>query len=267
MNRRVDTHAHIFEQALRTVPGARRAPQYDASLAAYTTLLDEHEIAFGVLTAPSFLGTDNSFLLKGLAAAGGRMRGTVIVEPRASRAYLQELAAAHVRGIRLNFFGRPEVEVPDLGSAEYRGIFERCAEIGWHVEIYGEGMRLAKWLPLIARTGVNIVVDHFGSPDPALGVDCPGFRYILDAFESERMWVKLSGPYRFGHDLAKRCAPMLLREGGATRLLFGSDWPWTQHEAGRSYGECVGWLEQWVPQPEAREQILGETPRALFGFT
>ena len=230
-------------------------------------MLDANAVTHGLLTAPSFLGTDNSYLLAGLDTAKGRLRGTVIFDPRTSRAELEEMAVRGATGVRLNLFRKPERDVPDLTSSACRALFGACAELGWHVEIYDEGPRLARWLPQIMETGVRVVVDHFGSPDPVAQVDCPGFRAVLSGFASGKLWVKLSAPYRVGGaTLAARYAPHLLAEGGAQRLVWGSDWPWTQNEAGQSYGRCLEWLEEWIPDPAARETLLGETPLELFGF-
>lgn len=262
--RRVDTHAHIFNTRLALAPGHRHAPQYDATLQDYLRLLDGHGVAYGVLTAPSFLGTDNSHLLAGLQAAQGRLRGTVIVDPRTPRATLEQYARQGVAGIRLNLFRK--TDLPALDSAEYQTLFSTCAELDWHVEIYDEGPRLAVWLPQIMTVPVKVVVDHFGSPDPAAGTGCPGFRRLLSGFDSGRLWVKLSAPYRVGPALAQQCARQLLDAGGAQRLLWGSDWPWTQNESGHSYADCLRWLESWVPDTAARDTILGATPRALFQF-
>lgn len=220
-----------------------------------------------MLTAPSFLGTDNSYLLVGLDASKGRLRGTVILDPRTSRAELEVLAAHGATGVRFNLFRKPERDVPDLTSPACRAFFSACAELGWHVEIYDEGPRLARWLPQIMVTGVRVVVDHFGSPDPIVQMDCAGFRTVLSGFASERLWVKLSAPYRVGATLAAGYAQRLLAEGGARRLVWGSDWPWTQNEAGQSYRRCLEWLEEWIPDSAARATMLGETPLELFGFT
>jgi predicted TIM-barrel fold metal-dependent hydrolase len=263
----VDTHAHIFATGLPLAPDHRHAPQYDATLAAYLALLDAHAITHGVLTAPSFLGTDNRHLLEGLARARGRLRGTVIVEPEVSPEALRTYAANGIVGIRLNLYKRADDQVPDFASPQYRALFERCGALDWHVEIYGEGPRLARWLPAILTTGVKVVVDHFGSPDPKLGLACPGFRTILSTLPGGRLWVKLSAPYRVGGvERAKAYATELLRAGSSRRLLWGSDWPWTQNEAGRSYAECLAWLDAWVPDAAQRAEILGATAMKLFGF-
>jgi predicted TIM-barrel fold metal-dependent hydrolase len=92
----------VFSKDLPLAAGHRHAPQYDATLAQYLDLLDTHAIAHGVLTAPSFFGTDNRCLLAALSRAGGRLRGTVIVEPEVSEVALRTYAASGVVGIRLN---------------------------------------------------------------------------------------------------------------------------------------------------------------------
>ena len=102
---RVDAHAHVFRRDLPLAPNARHAPQRDALLDEYLGLLDRHGITHAVLTAPSFLGTDNSFLLRALAREPARLRGTVIVDPDVDTGELRRLQGSGVTGVRLNFFG------------------------------------------------------------------------------------------------------------------------------------------------------------------
>jgi hypothetical protein len=59
----IDTHAHVFERGLPLANARRYAPGYDAPLSAYLAQLDAHGLSNGVLIQPSFLGTDNSYLL------------------------------------------------------------------------------------------------------------------------------------------------------------------------------------------------------------
>ena len=262
---RIDSHAHVFTRHLPIVPGARHAPDYDALLETYFALLDAHGITHALLTAPSFLGTDNSYLLGALARSAGRLRGTVIVDPRIERKELDAFAQQGVVGIRLNYFRAPDL--PDFGSREYRQLFAHVRELDWHVEIYLEGPRLAYALPLIAASGAKVVIDHFGSPDPKSGLQCAGFLAVLAAAAAGRTWIKLSAPYRLGGADAKPYATALLRECGPERLLWGSDWPWTQNAAGKTYALTLEWLDSWVPDIRQRQTILGQTPGELFGFS
>ena len=261
---RIDCHAHVFTHDLPLAPEARQAPDYDALPATYLGLLDAHGVTHGVLTAPSFLGTNNAYLLAALGASSGRLRGTVIVDPRIEIAELERMGKSGAVGVRLNWFRRKEL--PDVGSPEYQRLFAHVRALDWHVEIYVEGSRLAHLLPTIAATGVKVAVDHFGSPEPDLGLQCPGFQAVLAAVRAGRTWVKLSAPYRLGGADASVYAEALLAEAGPQRLLWGSDWPWTQNAQGKTYAMTLGWLDHWVPDAAQRAMILGQTPAELFGF-
>ncbi|MSP88280.1 MAG: hypothetical protein EXQ92_05630 [Alphaproteobacteria bacterium] len=260
----IDTHAHVFRRDLPLMPGFRHAPEHDALLPELLDIFNGHGITHGVLTAPSFYGTDNSFLLAALAAAPDRLRGTVIVDSTIPRDRLEALSAQGVIGIRLNMLRRPDL--PDLRSAAWRRVLEDAAALDWHLEIYVEGPRLPGLLAPALETGIKVVIDHFGSPDPALRLDCPGFRIVLDAVGTGRIWVKLSAPYRLGGVDPKPYAAALLHAGGPERLVWASDWPWTQNSAGHTYAKVLGWLDRWVPDPAQRRIILDDTPRAVFGF-
>ena len=261
---RIDCHAHVFRRDLPLVPGHRHAPQHDALLPELLALFDAHGITHGVLTAPSFLGTDNSYLLSALAQAPARLRGTVIVEPSIQLEALHEMDRNGVVGIRFNMLGR--AELPALRAPAWRRVLESAAGLGWHAEIYIEGPRLPALLEPALESGIRVVVDHFGSPDPQRKLDCSGFRALLDAVDSGRTWVKLSAPYRLGGVDPKPYVEALLRAGGAQRLMWASDWPWTQNREGMTYRGALDWLGAWVPDDTIRATILGATPRELFGF-
>lgn len=263
MPARIDSHAHVFRRDLPLTPGYRHAPEHDAELPEFLSMLDAHGITHAVLTAPSFFGADNRFLLAALRAAPDRLRGTVIVAEDITHDELALMDRDGVVGVRFNMLRRDDL--PDLRSASWRRVLRDIADLNWHVEIYVEGPKLPTLLAPALEAGVKVVVDHFGSPDPARGVDCPGFRALLAAVREGRAWVKLSGPYRLGGADPLPYARALL-DAGPQQLVWASDWPWTQNSAGMSYSRCLRWLEDWVPDAALRERILGETPRALFRF-
>src|SRR5438876_523740 len=62
----IDSHAHVFSRGLKLAATRRYAPDYDATLAEYLNHLGAHGLSHGVLVQPSFLGTDNSYLLPAL---------------------------------------------------------------------------------------------------------------------------------------------------------------------------------------------------------
>jgi len=259
----VDAHAHVLKRDLPLVAQRHSAPKRDASVDDYIALLDANGVSHGLLTAPSFYGADNSLLTRSLRAYPDRLRGTAIVEPDITDEALGALAAAGVVGMRLNWLRREQL--PDLARADYRRLLTRVGAIGWHVEIYLEGAKLATALPTLRAAGVRVVVDHFGSPDPARGVRCPGFQAVLDGVRAGDTWVKLSAPYRLGGADPQRYVDALLAAGPA-QLLWATDWPFVGFEDSIAYGRCLQWLNGWVPDPATRTMIVATTPATLFGF-
>ena len=75
---------------------------------------------------------------------------------------------------------------------------------------------------------VEVVIDHMGRVDAALGPLQAPFRTLLELVSSRRCWVKLSGADR----LAKRgdlqtAVPFAraLVEAAPERVVWGTDWP------------------------------------------
>jgi len=167
-------------------------------------------------------------------------------------------------GIRLNWFRR--ASLPDVTSADYRRLFATVRDLGWHVESYLEGPSLANVLPRIRESGANVVVDHFGSPDPTRGVECPGFQRVLEGMRAGDTWVKLSASYRQGGVDCQRYVDALLDAGGPRQLVWASDWPFVSHEDHVTYEDCLNDLAHWVPDAATRQVILADTPAKLFGF-
>jgi len=264
----VDTHAHIFQRGSSPVAGARYVPKYDATLTELFQQFAAHAISHGVLVQPSFLGTDNTLLLAALRAQPDRLRGVVVVDPGIAAGRLAELAALGVVGIRLNLVGQP---LPEFQAAPWPGLFEELKKLGWLVEVQREARDLPRLVGPLLAAGLNVVVDHFGRPDPKLGIEDPGFKYLLAQAWTRRLWVKLSGAYRNGPDgigdaIADAAAPLLLRAFGPERLVWGSDWPHTQFEHAEEYADARGQLDRWITDPAARSAILRTTPAALFCF-
>lgn len=283
----VDTHAHVFRQGLALADSRRHTPDYDATLEQYLALLDAHGLSHGVLVQPSFLGTDNSHLVHALRAAPQRLRGVAVVSPEVTDAQLQALADAGVVGMRLNLIGLPS---PDLQAADWQALLARVNALAWHVEVHMQAGRLREVLPALLAAGCRVVVDHFGRPDPALGVSDPGFAYLLQQAESGQVWVKLSAPYRnwrvadstdrsdapaptapiFRPGIpdygvaGRQAAQLLLRAYTAKRLMWGSDWPHTEHRHLASYPAATQWLDGWIDDPAQRRIVLADTPMQLF---
>ncbi|MCP1764817.1 amidohydrolase family protein [Bradyrhizobium japonicum] len=261
----IDTHAHVFHRGLKLAPGRRYAPDYDAPLALYLEQLDRNGMSNGVLVQPSFLGTDNSYLVESLRTAGGRLRGIAVVDPSVTADELRALDRAGVVGIRLNLVGQP---LPDLSASEWKALLANLKALGWQVEIQRNAADLAVLAPRLLDHGVTVVLDHYALPDPRLGLADPGFRSVLKLGATKNVWVKISAPYRngaAGESFAKETYPLLRSAYGLDRLLWGSDWPHTQFEASQGYERNRQFLDTLITDPAERAQVLA-SPRSLFRF-
>lgn len=261
----IDTHAHVFHRGLKLAPGRRYAPDYDAPLSLYLEQLDRNGMTHGVLVQPSFLGTDNSYLVECLKQTNGRLRGIAVVDPTVSADELRELDRAGVAGIRLNLVGQP---LPDLAASEWKGMLANVKMMGWQVEIQRNASDLAVLAPQLLDHGVTVVLDHYALPDPKLGIADPGFQSVLKLGATRNVWVKISAPYRngaAGESFAKAAYPLLRNAYGLDRLLWGSDWPHTQFEAAQSYAKNREFLDTLIVDKSERAQILA-SPHRLFRF-
>ena len=261
----IDTHAHVFHRGLRLADARRYAPAYDAPLALYLQQLDQNGTTHGVLVQPSFLGTDNSYLVDCIRAANGRLRGIAVVDPTVSANELSVLDKAGIVGIRLNLVGKP---LPDLRAAEWVALLAEVRRLNWQVEVQRNAGDLAVLVPPLLDNGVQVVLDHFALPDPKLGVSDPGFAALLKLAASNSLWIKISGVYRNGPEgeaFARQAYPMLRQSFGPDRLLWGSDWPHTQFESSQSYAKSRAFLDELVPDAAERASILA-SPKALFRF-
>lgn len=262
----IDTHAHIFRQDLPMVPNRRYSPAYDALVEQYLAHLDHHGLSHGVLIQPSFLGTDNSYMLQALRRYPQRLRAVAVVDAAISDPALDALADAGVVGIRLNLIGK---RLADYAGPEWTSLFKRLAKRGWQVEIQRGFDDLALIVPAILACGVDVVVDHFGLPNEGIDPSLDSHRIFLHLLAEPKVWLKVSAGYRSQSDLAKAKGLLAqIREaaGGIQRLLWGSDWPHTQFEQHTDYGQQFAFFQALLPDAAERAQVLRDNPAKLFGF-
>lgn len=265
----IDSHAHVFSRGLELASERRYAPDYDAPLGDYLGQLLAHGFSHGVLVQPSFLGTDNRYLLSALQAMPQQLRGVVMVAPDVEPQTLADMARSGVRGVRLNLMGQA---LPDLASGHWRPLLERIGEQGWHLELHRQVADIPALVRALQPYGLNIVIDHFGRPDARRGLGQPGFAELLTLGGQGKVWVKVSGIYRLAgapdENLAFARSALCALEAhyGAERLMWGSDWPHTQHESAISFATAVQQFDALGCSARLCQALLVDTARALFGF-
>ena len=213
-----------------------------------------------IVVQPSFLGFDNTYLLQVLAA-DPNLAGIAVVPPDTTTADLRALRQAGVVGLRLNCIGQ---EPPRLTEGPHRELAENAAEAGLVLEIQAEGEQWRTIAPTLPALPGRVVIDHFGRTPP--GDRSGGFEALMQAVSgAPQLWFKFSGPYRFAPGAAPVCAAAILDVVGPRRIVWGSDWPWTQFEDRWRYADTLAWLDEWMPFDQDRHAICVDNPRRLFG--
>ncbi|MBM3527205.1 MAG: hydrolase [Alphaproteobacteria bacterium] len=258
---KIDAHVHVFTTDMPLIDNPRHAPKYSFTHEQLIATLDDNGIDRAVIAAASPWGDYNDYTLAALRAHPRRLRGTVILKPTVERYALEAMARDGVCGVRLPFIGLPKL--PDIATFEYRAFFRRLADLGWHVHPHVDGDDLRKILPTLEASGVKIVVDHLGRPDPKTGIASDGFKALLRSIDKGRTWVKVSAGYRLGPQ-AVTYARELLRAAGPDRLVWASDCPFVGHENQFAYKSTMDWLAECVPDPAARAKVFGETAFKLY---
>jgi len=266
----VDCHVHVLDPArFPYAPDTFYPPagQEIGTLAALRRTHDAHGVGHALLVGSnSGYGEDNTCLLAALAADPHRYRGMAVVPLTTGRAELAALRAAGVVGVTLN--------AALFGVAHYAGagpLLRHLAALDMIADVQVEGDQLPALAPLLDASGVRVLVDHCGRPDPAAGTAAPGFAELLRRGRGGRWVVKLSGFVKFAahphpYPDAWPFVRALVDAFGPDRCVWGSDWPFLRAPERIDYGPLLGLVDELLPEPSDRIRILWDTPRRELGF-
>jgi predicted TIM-barrel fold metal-dependent hydrolase len=265
----VDCHVHVFDPArFPYEPDTFYAPsgQELGTPARLAGVLDAHGVAHALLVGPnSGYGTDNRCLLDAVAGGAGRHRGMAVVPIDTTAVELAALSRTGVVGVTVN--------VALLGTAFYADAGRLLADLAAVDMVAGvqvTGDQFVVLAPLLERSGVRVVVDHCGRPEPAAGLDAPGFRELLRWGRAGRAVVKLSGCVKVSHEPYPHADLLpfvraLVDEFGPDGCVWGSDWPFLRMPERIDYGPLLTLLAEQVPDEAVRRRILWDTPCRVFG--
>jgi len=265
----VDAHCHVFGPGdeFPYAPERKYTP-CDAGKAQLFALRDFLGFSRNVIVQATCHGADNRALVDALQASGGLARGVATVRDTVSDEELQQLHAAGVRGVRLNFVRRLVDPKPD---AYYHAIIDRIAPLGWHVVVYFEATDLAERWNFFTSLPTTVVVDHMGRPDVSQPVEGPEFqRFVQLMAEHGNVWSKVSCPERLSRVGPPGYADVVpfarhLVERFPDRVLWGTDWP---HPNMKDHmpddGHLVDVIPHIAPTLELQQKLLVDNPMRLY---
>ncbi len=279
-----DCHVHIFDP-VRFPYVAKRV--YTPPPASIEDLLDLHRalrMDRVVIVQPSVYGADNSCTLDAVRKLGARARGVAVIDKDTSKTQIDDMAAAGVRGIRLNLNTTPSGEIDADGSKRTLDLAaEQIRGRGWHIQFYTRPPVIAALKSHIEQLPFPVVFDHFGAPKAVDGPNQAGFDALLDLVKSGRAYVKISGAYRISDKApdftdATPFAQALIATN-PDRVVWGTDWPHPDSAFGRGRalteiappfpvddGLLLNQLPKWAADPAIREKILVDNAARLYDF-
>jgi len=266
----VDSHAHIFSKTHPFDENRNYTPDGSqiGSVERFLSVLDYHGLSHGLVVAAEPYGTDNSGMLAGIAASNGRLKGVALVSPSADDRELDKLAAGGVVGIRYNLssFGLSQFEDPATTR-----MLERLKERGWFLQIHCMKDELAAVAPMLEKSGVRVIIDHFGRPSVRRGVGQPGFQALLSLGRTGNAVVKLSGPFRCSKEYPPYADVEPFIEAAVEaytidNCVWGSDWPFVKVEERIDYGPELSCVRRWFPDDADYDKVMRANPVRIFGF-
>jgi predicted TIM-barrel fold metal-dependent hydrolase len=258
----VDSHFHVFE-AGQSVPEARYSPDYAAKFSQWQSAVQQVGVTHGVLVQTSFMGTNNSYLVRHLQQNPDALRGVAVVPPTAGFEQLVDLNMQGVRGIRINLAGQSH-DMTAWQAAKL--LWDAVLRLGWHVELHTDTGALPAVLAAVPLH-IPVVIDHFCRPEKASVHDATVQAVQARvAAVSAQVYVKLSAPYRLQAGIdACSVAQLWQSELGIAALLWGSDWPCTNFEAKADYPSLYANLSDWLGGDAAAiEAARSHNPMRLY---
>jgi predicted TIM-barrel fold metal-dependent hydrolase len=215
---------------------------------------------------------------------GQRARGVAVIDKSTTAAAIDDMAAAGVRGVRLNLQTNTAGKFDADGAKALLDVTAKQIDgRGWHVQFYTGLANISALKEQFLQLPFPVVFDHFGRASADKGPSQPGFDSMLELVKSGHAYVKISGAYRCSTkspDYAD-VTPLAqaLVAANADRLVWGSDWPHPDSDAGRGKplthiaepfpiddGLVFNQLAKWAPDAATRKKILVDNPARLYGF-
>ena len=268
----IDAHAHIIDPArfpfARNGPGYRPKPGEVGTREMFGHVVDAHGVRHALLVQLSGYGYDNAAILDAIARHPQRFKAIAVIDPESGDRTLEDLAGRGVVGVRFNLVSYRGDALRGPDAERY---LARLKAIGWHAQVFADDAQWVEAAPVLRRSGVRVLVDHFGVNEPQHGLNQPGFQAVLALGREGRAAVKLSAPFRVatpntGFAELRPFAEAVIDAFRIENCIWGSDWPFVGVPGGFTYAAALSALQCWVADPEERVRVLARNPARLFGF-
>ena len=259
--KRIDSHCHIYPDAIAARAVAGTGKFYDLPLVYRGTLSDlisVHDAAgiaggviFSVATTPHQADSINRFIAKTAGESGGRFVGLGTVHPDSTtlKEDIDTIVSLGLRGVKLH----PDIQKFRVDAPKCMRIYELCegrlpvlVHAGDHRYDYSNPARLSSVLSVFPS--LTMIGAHFGGWsvwDEAVGLLTSYKNFYVDTSSSL-------------YALAPERATEIIRAYGKDRVLFATDYPMWNLEEEMQRFDALALTE------EEREYIFYKNAERLF---
>lgn len=271
----IDAHVHVWSQDLLRYPfgphDGLTAPTEARTAEDFLADAADADVREVLLIQPRVYGYDHAYLFDAAAGLSGHARVMPMVNvTRPQSADELRRLATHERtaAFRVVALGAPPANW--LCSPEAHQLWEAAAQLDLPVGMLVDPHQL----PLVAQVAAShpdltVVVDHMGRCIPTLAPEFAPYLFGLAAHPN--VHVKISAvdslsTAEFPHPDMWALIAGVYREFGASRLLWGSDWPHVRLPG--TYGLSCTAIGQALAGTSERDfdAIFSTTARRLFGL-
>ena len=273
-----DCHVHAFDPQRFPFAASRTYTPEPATAAQLLAIHRAVHVSRVVIVQPSVYGTDNSCILDAIKQYGSEARGIAVLPSEVSSSTFDNMERAGIRGVRINLGTGGNASL-DEARNRFKSAIAQIGARKWHVQLYAALPVIAGLTELVLASPVPVVFDHFGGARAELGLHQPGFDKLLEFVRSGKAYVKISGAYRASGkppdypDVVPLAQALI--EANPNRILWGSDWPHPDTDAGRKPsdvspllrvddGHLLNLLATWAPDAALRKKVLVDNPATLY---
>ncbi|WP_129083777.1 amidohydrolase [Arcobacter sp. F155] len=257
---KIDTHTHIWDSLDFSNEVKRYTPKYLFTQSDLEKTMKNHNIKKAVLVQPSFLGNDNSLLVKTVSKNPKKYRGVIVLDDFDTYENLKLLLISYnnlgIKGIRFNLIGK---KLPNFRLKKYQDLFYILNQLNWHLEIHANEDDICKLFTSFNNFNLKIVLDHFARPKKLEYSE----EFISLLKRDFNIYVKLSANYRFNDLKIDNFINDLITIIGKEKLLWGSDCPFTRFENIWSYKKSIDLLTKNI-LTKGLEEVLDNNAKKLF---
>ena len=165
---KIDCHNHLLDPThFGYAPNAWYHPVANEQGSAHqlTELFDAYGSRHALVVGPnSGYDTDNRCLLDFVGQGAGRFKGVAVVDNDISRSELERLRGLGIVGTTM--------QASLLGVDHFRdtgALLRDLAALDMYADVQVDGDQLIEMAPILEPSGVRVLIDHCGRPDPTAG--------------------------------------------------------------------------------------------------